>query len=136
MVPGNIILTASLQFYWFGIKGYDIIRSEYDDSEFDFRELDHGDQALGLSTTAAFDARLYKFNRTTHAVMYNKLADVFDIERQVIPIEDDTCAIHLCCWALSNCWLNIGNKSSKFGMTELHSLSRCCFFSLVNSLYN
>ncbi len=60
-----------------------------------------------------------------HAIMYEKIAEVWHLERRALPLEDDTWAYLVHARALSKCWVESPcGDLVKFSFPELRSLSR------------
>ncbi len=60
----------------------------------------------------------------TICIMYEKIADVWHLDRRALPLEDDTWACLIHARALSRCWVDWDGDLVKFGFPEIRFLSR------------
>lgn len=97
--------------------------NEYDDSEFDCSAVELAEE-IAAGTGGSSEKCFHEATQKRQCTMYDKLGKIFPLEREVIPIEDDTFAIHCHCRALSRCWLEASCGFVKFGLPELRNLSR------------
>ena len=88
--------------------------AEDDRSEAGIKESIHG----GTGGIDEYD------NSQPHCAMYEKMASVWHLEKEAIPLSDNAWAMQCHLKVLSRCWLDDGGSLVKFGFPEIRALFR------------
>ena len=102
------------------------LNSEFEDSKYGSELVD--DDRSEASTKDPIDAGTggcgEYYNFPQHCKMYEKIASLWHLEKEAIPLADDTWAMMCHLNVLSRCYVDYGGSLVKFGLLEIRGLFR------------